>query len=268
MVRRLTFLNLVGPLTANVRSMAALVAAERHLWLTLSDMKEKDRVLLLDTPLMPSGLFGNAEASAVVQRYLSLAAGREQPQPCTSSSYREVQKLSIAIRASPSRDRDHHHQPATPASVTGCSGLQRAHISGLSACECSGTEKLTTPAGVSRTVSLAVFCRSTITGHLTSGSVNTSLEIHVYKRTTYLGMVWDLTTMQACLSPAWIESIFAAVIRVKEGRSLTVKQLQQLLGLMEAASNVIPFGLLHMRPLQWWLKTKVTPRGNPLRMIK
>ncbi|KAL0163035.1 hypothetical protein M9458_042431, partial [Cirrhinus mrigala] len=26
------------------RSMAALVAAERHLWLTLSDMKEKDRV--------------------------------------------------------------------------------------------------------------------------------------------------------------------------------------------------------------------------------
>ncbi len=37
---------------------------------------------------------------------------------------------------------------------------------------------------------------------------------------------------------------------------------------MAAASNVIPFGLLYMRPLQWWLKTKgFSPRGNPLRMI-
>ncbi|KAI2666499.1 ORF V: Enzymatic polyprotein [Labeo rohita] len=54
-----------------------------------------------------------------------------------------------------------------------------------------------------------------------------------------------------------------------EGRSLTVKQFQQLLGLMAAASNVIPFGLLYMRPLQWWLRTKgFSPRGNPFRMIK
>ncbi|KAL0161734.1 hypothetical protein M9458_045459, partial [Cirrhinus mrigala] len=89
------------------------------------------------------------------------------------------------------------------------------------------------------------------------------------QRTTYLGVVWDSTTMQARLSPARIESILTAVKRVKEGRSLTVKQFQQLLGLMAAASNVIPFGLLYMRPLQWWLKTKgFSPRGNPLRMIK
>ncbi|KAL0201659.1 hypothetical protein M9458_004846, partial [Cirrhinus mrigala] len=89
------------------------------------------------------------------------------------------------------------------------------------------------------------------------------------QRTTYLGMVWDSTTMQARLSPVRIESIRNAVARVKEGRSLTVKQFQQLLGLMAAASNVIPFGLLYMRPLQWWLKTKgFSPRGNLLHMIK
>ncbi|KAL0151580.1 hypothetical protein M9458_053097 [Cirrhinus mrigala] len=52
--------------------------------------------------------------------------------------------------------------------------------------------------------------------------------------------------------------------RVKEGRSLTVKQFQQLLCLMAAASNVIPFGLLYMRPLQWWLKIKgFFPEGEP-----
>ncbi|KAL0199203.1 hypothetical protein M9458_007743, partial [Cirrhinus mrigala] len=87
--------------------------------------------------------------------------------------------------------------------------------------------------------------------------------------TTYLGVVWDSTTMQAHLSPARIESILTAVTRVKEGRSLTVKQFQRLLGLMAAASNFVPFGLLYMRPLQWWLRTKgFSPRRNPFRMIK
>lgn len=88
------------------------------------------------------------------------------------------------------------------------------------------------------------------------------------QRTTFLGVVWDSTTMQAQLSPARVASILAAVHQVKLGRSSTVKQFQRLLGLMAAASNVIPFGLLHMRPLQWWLRTRgFSPRGNPLRMI-
>ncbi len=89
------------------------------------------------------------------------------------------------------------------------------------------------------------------------------------QKTTYLGVVWDPTMMQACMSPAQIESILTSVKRVREARSLTVKQFQKLLGLMSAASNMIPFGLLHMRPLRWWLKTKgFSLRGNPLCMIK
>ncbi len=89
------------------------------------------------------------------------------------------------------------------------------------------------------------------------------------QRPTYLGVVWNSTMMQARMSPARIESIFTSVKRVREGQSLTVKQFQRLLGLMAAASNVIPVGLLYMRPLQWWLKTKgFSPRGNPLRMIR
>ncbi|KAG1925197.1 hypothetical protein F2P79_025690, partial [Pimephales promelas] len=42
------------------RSMAALVATERHLWLNLSEIKEKDRSVLLDAPMSPSSLFGDA----------------------------------------------------------------------------------------------------------------------------------------------------------------------------------------------------------------
>ncbi len=89
------------------------------------------------------------------------------------------------------------------------------------------------------------------------------------QRTTYLGVVVEFDMMQARMSPARIESIFTSVKRVREGQSLTVKQFQRLLGLMAAASNVIPVGLLYMRPLQWWLKTKgFSPRGNPLHIIR
>ncbi|KAI2654668.1 enzymatic polyprotein [Labeo rohita] len=101
----------------------ALVAAERHLWLTLSEMKEKDRVFLLDALLSPSGLFGDAvnsvvdryqearKQAAAFQRFLPRrhpaqgAAGREQRRPCTSSSHRETQKQSVASRTPPHRER-------------------------------------------------------------------------------------------------------------------------------------------------------------------
>ncbi len=98
------------------QSMAALVAAERQLWLTLSDIKEKDRVFLLDAPLAPTGLFGNA-VNSIVNRFQEArkqasafqlffqhhslayeAAGWEQPQPCACSTYREAQKVSVATR--------------------------------------------------------------------------------------------------------------------------------------------------------------------------
>ncbi len=42
------------------RSMAALVATERHLWLNLSNIKGKDKNFLMDAPISSSGLVGNA----------------------------------------------------------------------------------------------------------------------------------------------------------------------------------------------------------------
>ncbi len=42
------------------RSMASLVVLERHLWLTLTEIKDADRVSFLDAPISPSGLFGPA----------------------------------------------------------------------------------------------------------------------------------------------------------------------------------------------------------------
>lgn len=46
--------------------VAAVVATERHL--NLSGIREKEKTFLLDTPVSPSGLFGDA-VSTVVDRF-------------------------------------------------------------------------------------------------------------------------------------------------------------------------------------------------------
>lgn len=85
------------------------------------------------------------------------------------------------------------------------------------------------------------------------------------QRTTFLGVVWDSLSMSARLSPVCINAILSAVKGIKICQSLTVKHFQRVLGLMAAASSVIPLGLLYMRPLQWWLKTRAfSPEGQPL----
>ncbi len=71
-------------------------------------------------------------------------------------------------------------------------------------------------------------------------------------------------------------TVFPCSVRVEtpdsqqgERRPVTHYQAVSRLSLMAAASNVVTFGLLYVRPLQWWLKTKrFSPRGNPLRMLK
>ncbi len=50
--------------------MARSVAAERHLWLNLTEISEKEKVFLLDAPISQSGLFGEA-VSSVVEKFRS-----------------------------------------------------------------------------------------------------------------------------------------------------------------------------------------------------
>ncbi len=51
-------------------SMAGSVAAERHLWLNLTEICEKEKVFLLDAPISQSGLFGEG-VSSVVEKFRS-----------------------------------------------------------------------------------------------------------------------------------------------------------------------------------------------------
>ena len=97
------------------RSMAALVATERHLWLNLSASKDRDKFVLLDAPLSPSGLFGDAVKSVVdkfqeaarQQAAFSKVIPRRPPRETASqarshsSSHRAAQKRSVATRLPP-----------------------------------------------------------------------------------------------------------------------------------------------------------------------
>ncbi len=110
------------------RSLAALVVTERHLWLNLSGLKEKDRSFLLDAPVSPAGLFGAAvetvvrkfrEAkvkSAAFERYIPRRRRRPSGQPpeaepAAGPSWRQRQKTSVAARTPPPRGRGAWQQP-------------------------------------------------------------------------------------------------------------------------------------------------------------
>ncbi len=74
------------------------------------------------------------------------------------------------------------------------------------------------------------------------------------QRTLFLGVHLDSIQMQARLAPVRISNFTACLARFKLGRHVSVGSCRRLLGLMAAASPVLPLGLLHMRPFLWWIK--------------
>ncbi len=97
-------------------SMAAMVSTERHLWLNLTGIKERDRAFLLDAPVSPSGLFVDSVNTVVSRfweakcyeeafvRFLPRRAQATHSRPGPVSLRREAQKESVASRAPPRRD--------------------------------------------------------------------------------------------------------------------------------------------------------------------
>lgn len=82
-------------------------------------------------------------------------------------------------------------------------------------------------------------------------------------------VVWYSTMMRAQLSPARVDPILTMVGSLRLGQEISVRQCQVLLGLMAAAANIIPLGLLHMGPFQWWLKNKgFHPLLKPMLMVR
>ncbi len=88
--------------------MAGLVVLERHLWLTLMEIKDADKVSFLDAPISPSGLFGPA-VKGFAERFT------------------EAQKASQVMR---------HFLPSAPAQQLLRVALRLRRLSSREACTC------------------------------------------------------------------------------------------------------------------------------------
>jgi ribonuclease HI len=73
----------------------------------------------------------------------------------------------------------------------------------------------------------------------------------------FLGTVIDSMQMTATVSAERATTIQRHAASFKEGTTRPLKAFQRMLGLMAAASPVLGLGLLHMRPIQFWLKQRV-----------
>ncbi|XDV19450.1 hypothetical protein PO909_024920 [Leuciscus waleckii] len=89
------------------RSMAAMVATERYLWLNLADIGDKEKAFLLDSPVSPSELFGTS-VEAVVGKFREAKARSGStprqaggPGPSRSEDGRQGQQASVTSRAPP-----------------------------------------------------------------------------------------------------------------------------------------------------------------------
>ncbi len=69
---------------------------------------------------------------------------------------------------------------------------------------------------------------------------------------TFIGITLNSVTMSATLSHTRTDSIFQLLTRFRMGARIPYGVLLQLMGMLAAATSVIPLGLLHLRPLQRW----------------
>ncbi len=114
--------------------------------------------------------------------------------------------------------------------------------------------------------------RDIVLGHIHSLGLRMNAKKSVLlpsQRTVFLGVRLDSVQMQARLAPARIPVFTACLARFKLGHHVSVGTCRRLLGLMAAASPVLPLGLLHMRPFLWWMKElRLHPTVPATRLIR
>ncbi len=114
--------------------------------------------------------------------------------------------------------------------------------------------------------------RDIVLGHIHSFGLRMNTKKSVLlpsQRTVFIGVCLDSVQMQARLAPARIPDLTACLARFKLGHHLSVGTCRRLLGLMAAASPVLPLGLLHMRPFLWWMKElRLHPTVPATRLIR
>ncbi len=77
------------------------------------------------------------------------------------------------------------------------------------------------------------------------------------QRISFLGVELDSVSMTARLTEEHAQAVLNCLSSFRGRNVVPLKQFQRLLGHMASAAAVTPLGLLHMRPLQHWLHSRV-----------
>ncbi len=77
------------------------------------------------------------------------------------------------------------------------------------------------------------------------------------QRISFLGVELDSVSMTARLTEKRAQAVLNCLSSFRGRNVVPLKQFQRLLGHMASAAAVTPLGLLHMRPLQHWLHSRV-----------
>ena len=73
------------------------------------------------------------------------------------------------------------------------------------------------------------------------------------QESVFLGIALNSVTMRACPSPRRVDNILELVAQVRGQTGLTYGLLLSLLGKLVSVSEIVPPGLLSLRPLQVWI---------------
>ncbi|KAL2100509.1 hypothetical protein ACEWY4_004903 [Coilia grayii] len=89
------------------------------------------------------------------------------------------------------------------------------------------------------------------------------------QETNFLGIHLDSRPLRATPSQARILNIYQLLGCFRRGRSLTLKSFLRLLGMLTAASSLVPLGLLDLRLLQHWLNDlRLDPALHGHKLVK
>ncbi len=84
------------------RAVGRYIAAERHLWLILTEIRVKEKVFLLDAPISQTGLFGEV-VSSMVEKFRSnksQSAAHRQFMPRTTRDHSNTPSSSLSRECS------------------------------------------------------------------------------------------------------------------------------------------------------------------------
>ncbi len=113
-----------------------------------------------------------------------------------------------------------------------------------------------------RTVVRSQLCdhRDLVLRHLSQLGLRVNWEkskLSLVQRISFFSMELDSVSMMASLTNECAQSVLTCLSSVRGRTVVPLKHFQRLLGHMASAAAVTPLGLLHMRPLQYWLHSWV-----------